>query len=113
MKLTKTDARNRLSTEALSCLLLIQLLSPNVGEYEPDEAIKLWLVAGPRKRRNNFKQKQLKKKPHMEETEAEETEEAEVEDDDDELDEGDFEEGGWSFEDLELQLELSDGSDQE
>ncbi|KAJ8891331.1 hypothetical protein PR048_010847 [Dryococelus australis] len=49
MKSTKSDWRNRLGDNVLSSLIRIQMKSPSVCDYDPDDAIKLWLHSSQRK----------------------------------------------------------------
>ncbi|KAJ8883584.1 hypothetical protein PR048_015428 [Dryococelus australis] len=49
MKSTKSDWRNRLGDNVLSSLMRIQMKSPSVCDYDPDDAIKFWLHSSQRK----------------------------------------------------------------
>ena len=42
MKLIKTDARNRLSTSAMTDAMRIHLQSPSIKDFDPTEAIHAW-----------------------------------------------------------------------
>jgi hypothetical protein len=51
MKLQKSDWRSRLGDQNLSDLMLISMEGPEVGEFDPDQAIKQWESEGVRARR--------------------------------------------------------------
>ena len=53
----KTDWRASLTPAALSDLLTVQLLSPDVEDYDPTPAINLWLAESVRMRRPNLMDK--------------------------------------------------------
>jgi len=54
MKIIKTDWRSCLLDVNLSDLLMVLLETPEVGNFDPSEAICLWNAAGPRARRPNY-----------------------------------------------------------
>jgi hypothetical protein len=54
VKLVKTDSRNQLSSNRPSQILRIQLQTPEIGDFDPTNAINKWLDASPRKRRATF-----------------------------------------------------------
>lgn len=54
MKQVKTDWRSNLTQDSLSDLMLVQLESPEISQFEPTQAIHLWNKAGPRSRRPTF-----------------------------------------------------------
>ena len=56
MKTIKTDWRSRLSNDSINDLMVILLLSPEIKDFDPHRAIKLWLKDGPRSRRPNLKE---------------------------------------------------------
>jgi hypothetical protein len=61
MKFTKTDWRNRLKSRNLTDQLVIMLHTSEVGDYNPEDAVIMWHLSGPRKKRlrqyNNKKNK--------------------------------------------------------
>ncbi len=54
MKLVKSDRRSRMKNAALNDLMVIQLSSPPVDQFNPDPAIQAWLAGSSRKRRPGF-----------------------------------------------------------
>jgi hypothetical protein len=44
MKLLKTKRRGRMSTRTLNELMLVHLESPSIEDFNPDQAIKQWMV---------------------------------------------------------------------
>ena len=54
MKQIKCDWRSSLGTAAINDLMTITLLSPTIQDFEPRQAIELWLTSGLRQRRPNF-----------------------------------------------------------
>jgi hypothetical protein len=79
MKLIKTDWRNRLQNDGLTDLMRIKLESADVATFNPDEAIKLWLLGSERNRRLNQKKWDMKKR-RCEETQEDEEEQEEADD---------------------------------
>jgi hypothetical protein len=79
MKLIKTDWRNRLQNDGLTDLMRIKLESADVATFNPDEAIKLWLLGSERNRRLNQKKWAMKKR-RCEETQEDEEEQEEADD---------------------------------
>ncbi|KAL7387779.1 hypothetical protein ABVT39_000839, partial [Epinephelus coioides] len=55
MKVVKSDWRSSLKADTLSDLLLMQLSSPPISEFDPSPAIELWHTDCIRGRRPNFK----------------------------------------------------------
>ena len=51
LKAIKTENCTRLSDSSLSDQLMVALESPDIKQFDPDEAIHLWNIAGPRGRR--------------------------------------------------------------
>ncbi|MCP3898261.1 MAG: hAT transposon family protein [Desulfobacteraceae bacterium] len=51
MKLTKSDRRSRVTIKTLSELMVIQLLTPKVDEYNPEDPIQAWMGSWKGKRR--------------------------------------------------------------
>lgn len=70
MKQVKTDWRSNLRSETLSDLLLVQLSSPSIQDYNPTCAVELWHQESIRSRRPDFMDKNK-----MGETESEESSE--------------------------------------
>lgn len=54
MKKTKTDWRSSLQDDHMSDLMIIQLESKNIGDFDPTESIELWLTSGQAPRRPCF-----------------------------------------------------------
>lgn len=44
MKLIKTSRRTKLSSSTLNSLLLVKLASPSISNFNPEEAIHIWMV---------------------------------------------------------------------
>ncbi len=57
MKRTKTESRTRLSAQSLTDLMMIDMSSPEIEEFDPEPAIIGWLEAGKRRRRPNIMDK--------------------------------------------------------
>ena len=57
MKLTKTSIRSRLSNANLNNSMAIQMLTPGVKEFDPDQALNKWTMGGKRERRPIFNKK--------------------------------------------------------
>ncbi|XP_049892466.1 zinc finger protein 862-like isoform X2 [Epinephelus moara] len=55
MKVVKSDWRSSLKADTLSDLLLMQLSSPPISEFDPSAAVELWHTDCIRGRRPNFK----------------------------------------------------------
>ena len=55
MKLIKTDHRNRLSGSSFCNIMRVNLLSPDIADFDPTEAIHTWNSQSSRKRRTMFK----------------------------------------------------------
>lgn len=55
MKQVKSDWRSSLKADTLSDLLLVQLSSPSISEFDPSAAVELWHTDCIRGRRPNFK----------------------------------------------------------
>ncbi|MCP3890248.1 MAG: hAT transposon family protein [Desulfobulbaceae bacterium] len=81
MKLTKSDRRSRLTIKTLSELMAIQLLTPKVDEYNPEDAIQAWMGSGKGKRRVNDGPQQRPSKRVKTDVEQEIEAEVEVEED--------------------------------
>ncbi|KAM9559994.1 zinc finger protein 862-like [Salvelinus alpinus] len=54
MKQVKTDWRSNLKSDTLSDLLMVQLSSPEIREYDPIKAVMLWHQDSVRSRRTDF-----------------------------------------------------------
>ena len=54
MKQIKNDSRSSLASDTINDLMTILLCSPDISNYNPKEAIQLWLTSGLRQRRPNF-----------------------------------------------------------
>ncbi|CAK6978282.1 zinc finger protein 862-like isoform X2 [Scomber scombrus] len=54
MKLVKSDWRSRLTTSSLCDLMVVQLLSPSIEDFDQNPAVQLWHQASIRARRPNF-----------------------------------------------------------
>lgn len=54
MKRVKSDWRSRLNADTLSDLLLVQLTSPNIPDYDPGPAVEMWHSDCVRGRRPDF-----------------------------------------------------------
>ena len=54
MKLIKTDHRSKLKTTTLDQLLTIQMETPDVKKYQPDDDIHRWLQGAKTSRRPTF-----------------------------------------------------------
>ena len=54
MKLTNTSIRSRLSNATPNNSMAIQMLTPGVKEFDPDQAINKWMMGGKRERRPIF-----------------------------------------------------------
>lgn len=54
MKQIKSDWRSHLDTDSINSLMTVQMLSPPIPAFCPDDAIELWHSFGPRARRPNF-----------------------------------------------------------
>ncbi|KAL5020711.1 hypothetical protein ScPMuIL_002206, partial [Solemya velum] len=54
MGLVKSDWRSRLLDTSLSDLLVVKLRTPDILDFDPTEAVALWLSDGMRSRRPNF-----------------------------------------------------------
>ncbi|XP_060782584.1 zinc finger protein 862-like [Neoarius graeffei] len=54
MKLAKTDWRSRLTTSSLCDLLVVQLSSPYIDDFDPNPAVQLWHQASTRSRQPDF-----------------------------------------------------------
>lgn len=54
MKLAKTDWRSRLTTSSLCDLLVVQLSSPSIDDFDPNPAVQLWHQASICTRRPDF-----------------------------------------------------------
>lgn len=54
MKLVKTDWRSQLATSTLCDLLVVQLSSPSIKDFDPNPAVQLWHQASIRPRRPDF-----------------------------------------------------------
>lgn len=54
MKQVKTDCRSNLKSDTLSDLLMVQLSSPEIREYDPSKAVMLWHQDSVRSRRPEF-----------------------------------------------------------
>ena len=54
MKQIKNDWRSSLASDTINDLMTILLCSPDISNYNPKEAIQLWLTSGLRQRRPNF-----------------------------------------------------------
>ena len=54
MKLVKSDWRSRLSTTTLCDLLVVQLSSPSIEDFDPNPAVQLWHQDSIRSRRPDF-----------------------------------------------------------
>lgn len=54
MKLEKSDWRSRLTTSSLCDLLVVQLSSPSIEDFDPNPAVQLWHQASIRARRPDF-----------------------------------------------------------
>lgn len=54
MKQVKTDWRSNLRSDTLSDLLMVQLSSPEIREYDPTKAVMLWHQDSVRSRRPDF-----------------------------------------------------------
>lgn len=54
MKQVKTDWRSSLKSDTLSDLLMVQLSSPDISEYDPTKAVNLWHQDSVRSRRPDF-----------------------------------------------------------
>ena len=66
MKLTKTSIRNRLSNATLNNSMAIQMLTPSVKEFDPDQAINKWMMGGKRERRPIFNEGSSRKRARLE-----------------------------------------------
>lgn len=55
MKQVKSDWQSRLNADTLSDLLLVQLSSPFISEFDPSVAVQLWHTDTVRGRRPNYK----------------------------------------------------------
>lgn len=44
MKMTKGKRRGRMKNSTLNDLLTVQIQSPNVANFDPDESIQCWMV---------------------------------------------------------------------
>ena len=49
MKRVKTEFRSSLSTATLNDLLLVNLLTPDIPQYDPSDAVKYWIHQSKRK----------------------------------------------------------------
>ena len=63
MKQIKCDWRSSLGTEAINNLMTIVLLSPTIQDFEPRQAIELWLTSGLRQRRPTFMDMEVEELP--------------------------------------------------
>ncbi|XP_070554930.1 uncharacterized protein [Ptychodera flava] len=54
MKLTKTDYRNKLSSQSMTEIMRIKLHSPRIEDFDPTPAIHMWNSGSNRQRRPNF-----------------------------------------------------------
>ena len=66
MKLTKTSIRSRLSNANLNNSMAIQMLTPGVKEFDPDQAINKWTMGGKRERRPIFNEGSSRKRARLE-----------------------------------------------
>ena len=58
MKQIKNNWRSSLASDTINDLMTILLCSPDISNYNPNEAIQLWLASGLRQRRPNFMAKE-------------------------------------------------------
>ena len=58
LKQIKNDWRSSLASDTTNDLMTILLCSPDISNYNPNEAIQLWLASGLRQRRPNFMDKE-------------------------------------------------------
>ena len=94
MKQIKTNLRTRLSCSTLSDLMTINLLTPDVQDFDPAPAVSLWNEGSLRQRRPNFMDKANayeKKDESDDEEELGGDEEDSDDSDDNELDEEEIE----------------------
>ena len=54
MNIMMTDWRSRLRDTSLTDQLTVVLASPGIEEYNPEDAVHLWVTAGARSRRPNY-----------------------------------------------------------
>ena len=58
MKQIKNDWRSSLASDTINDLMTILFCSPDISNYNPNEAIQLWPTSGLRQRRPNFMDKE-------------------------------------------------------
>ena len=54
MKMVKSSIRSRLGQVALTSLLRVQIESPAIEDFDPEEALQVWVGSGQRSKRPNY-----------------------------------------------------------